>query len=240
MTTAASLAAATAASATAVLGYQVRGRSASWLAPSVYHGAKDRPAIALTFDDGPTPGSAQLLAVLARHKIPATFFQCGTQVRRHGSLAQEIATAGHEIGNHTDTHPLLCFRSPQFMKSELSRTQESINKATGQTPLLFRAPYGVRWFGLAAAQRLHHLLGVMWTVIARDWVLPAPQIATRLQKGARNGAIFCLHDGRGLTEAPDIRATIGAVERLVPVLLAAGYHFETVSQILCPTNSRNA
>ena len=222
------------------MAYQVRGRSASLLAPSYYCGSPNRRTIALTFDDGPGPGSVELLSALSEYSVSATFFQCGWHVRRNPALAREIAAAGHEIANHTDTHPLLCFHSSQFITDQLERAQESLQAATGQTPRWFRAPYGVRWFGLAAAQRACGLTNVMWTAIALDWKLPEQQIAERLRTRARNGAIFCLHDGRGLQPDPDIRATIGAVKRLLPALLADGYQFETVSQILCPTTSKPA
>jgi peptidoglycan/xylan/chitin deacetylase (PgdA/CDA1 family) len=76
----------------------------------------------------------------------------------------------------------------------------------------------------------------MWTAIGRDWRLSAPAVAARLAAAATNGAIFCLHDGRGLQPAPDIRATLEAVALLVPKLKGGGYHFETVSEILCPKN----
>lgn len=85
-------------------------------------------------------------------------------------------------------------------------------------------------------QRRLSLLGVMWTVLGKDWALPAGAIANRVLGAVRPGAIVCLHDGRELRERPDIRATMEAVRRIVTVLAARGYHFETVSEILCPTN----
>ena len=75
----------------------------------------------------------------------------------------------------------------------------------------------------------------MWTVIAFDWMLPADAIVRRLLRYARNGAIFCLHDGRDTKVRPDIGPTLEAVRRLMPELAAKGFRFETVSQILCPT-----
>ncbi len=119
------------------------------------------------------------------------------------------------------------------MADELSRAQDSIQEATGSRPRLFRAPFGARWFGLRAAQRQLGLLGVMWSVIGRDWKLPADQVVTRLLHGTRNGAIFCLHDGRELQPRPDVGVTLRAVERILPVLIDTGYHFERVSDILC-------
>jgi peptidoglycan/xylan/chitin deacetylase (PgdA/CDA1 family) len=84
-------------------------------------------------------------------------------------------------------------------------------------------------------QRELGLTGVMWTAIALDWKLPAEAIVRRLLRYAQNGAIFCLHDGRGGAPRPDIRPTIEALRRLIPELSARGFRFETVSQILCPT-----
>ena len=91
------------AAVAASLAWSVRGRSSSAFAPSIWRGPRDRRRLALTFDDGPTPGTALLLHVLAEHGARATFFQCGEQVRRYPSLARAVAAAGHEIGNHTDT-----------------------------------------------------------------------------------------------------------------------------------------
>jgi peptidoglycan/xylan/chitin deacetylase (PgdA/CDA1 family) len=74
----------------------------------------------------------------------------------------------------------------------------------------------------------------MWTVIGRDWRLPAAAVVERVVGAAQNGAIVCLHDGRERTPHPDIRNTLEAVRQIIPALLEQGYHFETVSQILCP------
>lgn len=215
--------------------YAVRGRSSSLLAPSVYKGVSTRRSIALTFDDGPSESTPKLLEVLDRHRALATFFECGANVRRLPQVAREVASAGHEIGNHSDTHPYLCFKGALFILNELTRAQESITESTGLNPRLFRAPYGVRWFGLREAQQRLGLLGVMWTTIGVDWKGTSQQVASLLDRRARNGAIFCLHDGRTLEPRPDIGVTIRAVEQLLPLLIDKGYHFERVSDILCPT-----
>jgi peptidoglycan/xylan/chitin deacetylase (PgdA/CDA1 family) len=218
------------------LAYGVRGRSSSVFGPSVWRGAADRASIALTFDDGPSESTPELLALLAGHRARATFFQCGIHVRRLPGVAREVAAAGHEIGNHGDTHARLYFRTGRTIYGELAAAQEAICAATGVTPSLFRAPYGARWFGLRCAQRKLGLLGVMWTALGRDWRLSGPAVARRLAAAAANGAIFCLHDGRGADPRPDIGASLEAVRRLIPALQDAGYHFETVSEILCPKN----
>jgi peptidoglycan/xylan/chitin deacetylase (PgdA/CDA1 family) len=224
----------------AFFSWAVRGRSASVLARSQWRGTRDRAAIALTFDDGPSEGTPELLEVLARYGVPATFFHCGANVERLPGVAREVLAAGHEIGNHSQTHPLFCFKSPRFMEEQIRRAQETIGEHTGTTPVWFRAPFGVRWFGLEGAQRRTRVGGVMWTVIGYDWKLKAEEVAARVQSRVGNGAIICLHDGRELRARPDIGVTVEAVRRLVPLLLDRGYTFETVSRLLCPTNSSNA
>jgi peptidoglycan-N-acetylglucosamine deacetylase len=225
-----------ASAAASLIAYGVRGRSSSLFGPSVWRGVPDRPAIALTFDDGPSESTSELLEALARNGVKATFFQCGVNVRRLPSVARAVAGAGHEIGNHSDSHASFYFKTGNEIRDEIERAQESIFEASGVRPSLFRAPYGARWFGLRAAQKRLGLLGVMWTAIGRDWVLSGEAVAARLSAAARNGAIFCLHDGRGVQREPDIRATLEATARLVPELRGKGYHFETVSEILCPKN----
>jgi peptidoglycan/xylan/chitin deacetylase (PgdA/CDA1 family) len=219
------------------MSYAVRGRSSSVFAPSIYHGDRSRAALSLTFDDGPSESTPALLEILASCGVRATFFMCGRNVRRLPSIAREVSDAGHEIGNHSDTHPRLHFKSPEFIYRELALAQETILTVTGTRPRLFRAPYGVRWFGLRHAQRRLGLTGVMWTVIARDWRWPAGRVTRRLVAGAANGGILCLHDGRGLRHIPDVRATLDAVESAIPLLQERGFQFETVSETLCLKNS---
>ena len=219
------------------LAYGVRGPSSTLLAPSVHRGRGDRRAIALTFDDGPSESTPQLLDILARYGAKGTFFQCGANVRRLPQVARQVAAAGHEIGNHSDTHPKLHFKSSDFIYAELAAAQETIQQTTGARPLYFRAPYGIRWFGLREAQRRLGLMGVMWTAIAIDWKWPARRVIDRLLNAAANGAILCLHDGRGLTARPDIRVTLETVRELLPKLIEKGFHFEKVSEILCPTKN---
>ena len=220
-----------------VLTYAVRVPRSTLLAPSVYRGVDSRPAIALTFDDGPSESTPALLEILARHHATATFFQCGANVRRLPLVAREVLAAGHEIGNHTENHPALYLRSRDFIYRELAAAQQTIEGELGILPKLFRAPFGARWFGLREAQRRLGLMGVMWTDIALDWKWPEERVTRRLLNGASNGAILCLHDGRILQQKPDIGVTIEAVRQLLPKLMERGYRFEKVTEILCPTKN---
>lgn len=209
------------------------------LAPSVYEGERTRRAIALTFDDGPSEATPMLLDLLAEHDVRATFFQCGLNVRRLPAIARRVHAEGHEIGNHTFTHARLCprigfqlnLRSAQNIYEELAGTQRAIAEEVGVTPRFFRPPYGFRWFGLRAAQRRLNLLGVIWTVIARDWELPAAGIASVMTEGAAPGGILCLHDGRDIRPNPDVTEMLKALRLALPLLKARGFRFETVGQL---------
>ncbi|MGA2711900.1 MAG: polysaccharide deacetylase family protein [Bryobacteraceae bacterium] len=216
------------------MAWAVRGRSSTVFGPSIWRGRPGRKAVALTFDDGPSPATPQILEILAGYGVSATFFQCGRNVQRAPELSLAIHESGHEIGNHSHTHPNFALKRPSVIEDEFLRAQAAIVTATSRAPVLMRPPYGVRWFGFRQAQRRLGLMGVMWSVIGRDWTLPAPAIAQRVVSRTCDGGIICLHDGRGTLKDPDVSSTIEAVRRIVPALLAKGYHFETVSQLLCP------
>ena len=217
------------------MAWAVSGRSSSVFGRSVYQGVRDRRSVALTFDDGPSESTPELLDLLGEFGAPATFFLCGANVHRLPAVAREIARRGHEIGNHSYTHHCFCLRSASFIQEQLTSAQQAITDATGVVPVFFRAPYGARWFGLRGVQRQLGLTGVMWTGIGWDWRLPAHRIVRKVMRAARSGAILCLHDGRETRMHPDIRPTLEAVRRLIRELSAKGFRFETVSQILCPT-----
>lgn len=214
--------------------YAVRGRSSQVFGRSYCHGDPRKPEVALTFDDGPCRSTPALLDVLARHQVRATFFMCGQNVRRFPGIARAVRDAGHEIANHSDSHPCLHFKTPEFIFRELAAAQESICEITGVTPRWFRPPYGVRWFGLAQAQRRLGLAGMMWSVLGRDWKWPAERVVGTVVRGARNGAILCLHDGRELEPAPEIAATLHAVDAIIPRLKQRGLRFLTASELLEP------
>jgi peptidoglycan/xylan/chitin deacetylase (PgdA/CDA1 family) len=218
----------------AFLAYAVRGRSAAVFGESVYRGERSQAAVALTFDDGPSESTPALLDVLDKYSVTATFFMCGVNVRRCAPVAREVHARGHEIGNHSDTHPFFQFKSPGFIYNEMARAQEAIQQATGVTPRWFRAPYGVRWFGVARGQAKLGLRGVMWTTIGRDYRWAAGRVEHVVVRHASNGAIFCLHDGRLTSPQPDIRVTIEAVERAIPRIRDRGLSFQTLTQMLGP------
>ena len=150
----------------ATLAWAVRSPSCTLLAPSFHRGVSTRRAVALTFDDGPSESTPELLEALAAHRVPATFFQCGANVLRLPAVAREVVAGGHVIGNHTMSHPYLSLRSAAFILEEMSEAQHTIAAATGVRPDLFRPPYGVRWFGLREAQKR---LGLTSSPVEYHW-----------------------------------------------------------------------
>lgn len=201
--------------------------------PSVWHGDPHQKTIALTFDDGPSLATSAILEILAQYKIAATFFQCGRNVERAPDLTCAVCAGPHEVANHSYSHPNFALSRSSFIAGEFHRTQNAIAKVTARTPTLLRPPYGVRWFGFREMQTRLGLTCVMWSVIGLDWKLRAREISERVLAGARGGAIVCLHDGDATRPNPDRSQTVEAVRRIVPALLETGYHFETVSQLLC-------
>jgi len=212
--------------------WELAGRLAWPGGALVHRGPKERKALALTFDDGPSESTPELLELLARYGVGATFFQCGMHVRRLPDIARAVAEASHEIGNHSDSHRSMLFCSPRIMYEELNSAQETIFAITGVRSRLFRPPYGYLWFGLSGVTRQLGLTGVMWTTIGWDWTHDARRVHAILRNGCQNGAIFCLHDGRGTETKPDIANTLEAVRRFIPEALDQGFRFETVSQLL--------
>lgn len=216
----------------ATVAYGVTGRSSQLFSPSVYRGPGLRKSIALTFDDGPSEGTLPLLEFLERRGVKATFFECGMNVRRLPDIARKVVGAGHQLGNHTWSHPKLPFKSPAFIDREFTDAQHILAAETGIVPEILRPPYGWRWWGMRSMQRKLELLGVLWTVIGKDWVLPANQIVERVLYHSSPGGIICLHDGRDIQVNPDVPEMLKAVKQIVPILQDAGYRFETVSELL--------
>lgn len=202
------------------------------LPSAVWKGPGTHRRIALTFDDGPSPSTPALLDLLDAHQARATFFECGENVRRHPEITREVLARGHELGNHTDTHRNLFWMSNAAREPEIRRAQDALLDAVGQAPRWFRPPFGYHGPGLNSLLRRLGLRSVMWSTIGRDWIDPAPSVTARLLAGARPGAVFCLHDGRGISPSPDVSVALAAVAESVPRLQEQGFDFVTLSELL--------
>ncbi|MGC8760146.1 MAG: polysaccharide deacetylase family protein [Bryobacteraceae bacterium] len=214
------------------LAWGARGRSAQLFCRSIWRGPSRRRALALTFDDGPSESTLDLLSLLHTYGVRATFFQLGHHARRLPRLVRRCVEEGHEIGNHSDRHLGFWLRGPQFIREEIERAQQTLATLAGTPPRLFRTPYGVRWFGMRGVLGELGLTHVAWTVLARDYALDADGIVAHVAPRVRAGAILCFHDGRELRHHPDISATLAALERLLPRWIEEGYEFLTVSELV--------
>jgi peptidoglycan/xylan/chitin deacetylase (PgdA/CDA1 family) len=153
-------------------------------------------------------------------------------VRRLPAIAGRVAASGHQLGNHSYSHPKLLFKSRAFIEREFTEAQKIITFETGIAPMILRPPYGYRWPGLREVQQKLSLLNVLWTVIGNDWRWPAHRIARHILDQVSPGGIICLHDGRKTEPNPDISETILAVKKIVPILKDQGYIFLEVNDLL--------
>jgi peptidoglycan/xylan/chitin deacetylase (PgdA/CDA1 family) len=200
-----------------------------WAMDTAVHGSRDRRVLALTFDDGPDPDrTPALLDALAELRVPATFFVLGEHADKYPELCARIAREGHELGNHTYTHPYLPLRRSRDVATELARTDRAIENATGIVPTLARPPYGGRSPRNVQAFRAAGKRLVLWDVNSYDWKgAPGIEVAERVVERVRPGSIILMHDG-----GRDHKGTLDAVKLAVPALRERGYAFETVSRAI--------
>ena len=187
----------------------------------------DEPYIALTFDDGPSATlTPKLLDLLAAHHIKATFFVIGENVAEHPEIVARAAREGHEIGNHSWSHPNFGKMSDDNVRSQLRRTDDAIRSATGNRPTLLRPPYGSittrekRWIHDEFGYRI-----ILWDVDPYDWKRPGPAVVrNRILKETHRGSIVLSHDIHP--------GTIEAMPSTLDALEAKGFKFVTVSELL--------
>lgn len=184
-------------------------------------------ALAMTFDDGPHPSlTPKLLDILKARNIKCTFFVIGKNAQMYPNIIRRMIAEGHEIANHTWNHPALTSRSDDQIRSELKQSENALMAAANYRPHLIRPPYG------AINTRIKELMfsefgysTIMWSVDPQDWRRPGVSVVTsRLVNGAHPGAIMLAHD----IHPP----TIQAMPAMFDQLLAKGYQFVTVSQLL--------
>jgi peptidoglycan-N-acetylglucosamine deacetylase len=178
---------------------------------------------ALTYDDGPNdPYTLQLLDVLAKHDVKATFFVIGRFVRQRPDIVRAIRSAGHLVGNHTVTHPVLLFQSPQRVREELAGCNAAIEDALGEPVHYFRPPHGARRPDVLHTAHELGLKPVLWNVMGYDWKpTTAEAVLGNLQKGIRRnqrrntGSNLLLHDGGQAGIGQDRAHSVIATDRLL-------------------------
>ena len=218
-----------AAVATYYATYSVRSQ---WLGRTCWHGRRDRNAVALTFDDGPSADTEKVLDVLAYSQVPATFFMVGRQVESFPGIAQRVLAEGHEVGNHSYSHPLYLFQGASQTRAQLERTQDVISETIGVRPTMARPPYGVRTRAYFLAARALNLRTVQWEIAGFDWKRISPnQIADNILCKVQAGSIILLHDGDcGGTQRR--QNTVLALPAIIEGLAERNLHIASLSQLL--------
>lgn len=185
------------------------------------HGS-DPAQMALTYDDGPNdPYTLRVLDVLARHNARATFFLIGRYVRQRPDIARAIQSAGHTIGNHTDTHPNLIFLSPDRVRQELDQCRKALEDAIGSPAPLFRPPFGGRRPAVLKAASALGLTTVMWSITGFDWSAKSSEpivrkVTEQIEHPRRpRSEIVLLHDGGHLAFGADRGFTVQATEAIL-------------------------
>ena len=200
-----------------------------------WHGDISQPKIALTFDDGPNePYTSQILDILKKYNVKATFFVLGTNVERYPDTARRIVEEGHVIGNHTYDHPYLLIQSKAHIKYEIEKTEQAIFKATHTKPYLFRPPYGVTDNWIYHAVKEHDYITIEWSVTGNNGgkEISTDVIEKDVLSRVTNGAIILLHDGKRLIKGADRRDIVKALPFIIESLQKKGYQFVTVSELL--------
>lgn len=193
----------------------------------VYNGPGFGNRIALTYDDGPTPGvTDRILKDLGDRNLKATFFMIGNKVRRYPELAKAVVEAGHEVANHTYTHPSLNRLSDERVIEELTQCQQVLTEVTGATPVWFRPPYAAFQNKRQGPMARNEHLGVAyWSVDPRDWSNPGVDaITNKVLGGTRSGSIILLHDLK--------KQTAQATPAILDGLMERGFNFTTLSGYL--------
>ncbi|MFZ0369204.1 MAG: polysaccharide deacetylase family protein [Halobacillus sp.] len=197
----------------------------------LYQGQIQDKIIALTFDDGPDQQyTPEILDILHKHQVKATFFLMGSRVAKYPDVTRRIVDDGHAIGNHTYWHPNLAEADIHQMEWEINQTNNQIYQATGQTTQWFRAPYGA-----LNEQQILNLgflgyKGIGWSIDTEDWKGPGDQAITRqVIQNVHPGAIILMHNAGHWTQ--DLSGTVEALDELIPLLKRHGYQFVTIPQM---------
>lgn len=185
------------------------------------------PYIAITFDDGPVPEQTpRLLDMLKERGVKATFYVVGTNAAAHPEILRRMVAEGHEIGNHSWSHPALTKLGAAGVKSQMDKTNAAVFAATGENPKTMRPPYGAT--NASLNRRLNDEFGmkvILWAVDPLDWKYRnAERVANSIVTSTKAGDIILAHDIHG--------STVNAMPKTLDALLAKGFKFVTVSELL--------
>jgi peptidoglycan/xylan/chitin deacetylase (PgdA/CDA1 family) len=187
--------------------------------------------VALTFDDGPTPGATEeILSILKEENVKATFFVIGADLERNLEEGRKIVAAGHELGNHSYSHERMVLKTPSFIESEIERTDQLIRQAGYQSTIHFRPPFGKKLILLPYFLSRTSRKTITWDVEPDSYPEIAGnsnRIVSHVMEKVRPGSIILLH-----VMYPSRGASLKAVKGVITGLKGEGYSFKTVSQML--------
>lgn len=192
----------------------------------IYSVERQEKVCSLTFDAAwGNEDTEQLIEILGEHDIRATFFVVGEWVEKYPESVKQLSDAGHEVMNHSSTHPHMAQLSPDAMIQEVKSCNEKIEKITGKCPTLFRPPYGEYNDSVVSTMRSIDMYTIQWDVDSLDWKDPAPsEIVSRVVKNARNGSIILFHNAAKNTPA--------ALPDVIDGLVEKGFSFVPVSELI--------
>ncbi len=195
----------------------------------IRHGNRKSWSIALTFDDGPQkPYTEQILDILAKYSIKATFFLTGEKVEQNPDIVRRIISDGHEVGNHSYSHKTMRSRSSKWLRREIERTDELLLQAGANHPIHFRPPFGRNSFQLISLIKKMKKKIILWDIGPKDFKYShSYEVVGKVLKKMKPGSIIVLHDGGG-----DRSVTVEAVNILVKDIREMGYKFVTISEFI--------
>lgn len=193
----------------------------------IYKVPTTHKVVALTFDDGPVNiATDEILAILKEKNVKATFFVVGEQVKKFPKLVMQEIAEGHEVGNHTYSHPALTKLSKNKIEEELDKTEKEILKVAPK-PIFFRPPEGAYNNATFKIARNDGYSIILWSVDPYDWRYPsAGEIVNVVLKDVKPGSIILLHDGKYPSSTPE------ALWFIIDSLKSQGYEFVTISELL--------
>ncbi|OQY46819.1 MAG: polysaccharide deacetylase [Candidatus Parabeggiatoa sp. nov. 2] len=186
--------------------------------------------VALTFDDGPSePYTNNLLEVLERHQVKATFFMIGKNIEEYPDIAKAVLAQKHEVGNHSYSHTSLVFKSPSFVRAEIEKTDLLLQNIGVRGEIYFRSPFGAQLFSVPWVLLDKKKKNILFNIVAGDWHTQDADIITqRVINQIKPGAIILLHDGGKGSRFGTVKAT----DIIIRELKKRGFKFATISQLL--------
>ncbi|WP_163103425.1 polysaccharide deacetylase family protein [Peribacillus alkalitolerans] len=186
----------------------------------------EQKVVALTFDDGPTENVNQILPLLEKYNVKATFFLIGNEIEKHPEETKKLVNAGHQIGNHTYTHNRMVFKSPSYIKEEVEKTDKLIRDSGFKGEIDFRPPYGKKLIGLPYYLHKHNRETIMWNIEPDTFYTTATEKVNYVKKNIEPGSIILMHPMQDQTGDE-----LQAIEEILQELTNEGYSFVTVDEL---------